>query len=546
MNFTKNLCLLAGALSLCGSIAAETVDISTPHTSLILDATEGQELKQLYYGDRLTAADIANINAAGGASYAAYPVYGTICQGETALAVKHTDGNLSLQMEVVKVGKKTEGNATVTTVTMKDKVYPLYVDVCYKTYGDADVIETWTEIRHDERGTVVLNQFASGYLPIRRGTVWLSSLYGAWANEAQVCQEQLEPGMKVIKNKDGLRNSHTAHAEVMFSLDGRPRENSGAVIGAALCYGGNYKLRIDTDESDYHHFFAGINEENSAYNLPRGEVFATPALALTYSREGLSGASRNFHKWGRKHRLMHGDKERMILLNSWEGVYFDINQKGMAQMMQDIASMGGELFVMDDGWFGSKYQRNSDNAALGDWTVDGRKLPEGIEGLLRDAKKNGVKFGIWIEPEATNTTSELYEKHPEWIINAPKREPVTGRGGTQLMLDLGNPEVQDFVFGIVDNLMMKYPEIAYIKWDSNMGIQSAGSSYLTKDNQSHLYINYHRRFESVCQRIRAKYPDLVIQRRPVLPGRDISPLCAGIRSQIRGDSLCTSGSGGPW
>ena len=511
MKNKKKLLMLAGALALCGGMAAETVEISTPHTSLVLDATKGQELKQLYYGDRLTAADLAGLNDAGGAQYAAYPVYGTICQGETALAVRHTDGNLSLQMEVTGVSKKAEGNATVTTVSMKDKVYPLRVDVCYKTYADADVIETWTEISHEERGTVTLNQFASGYLPIRRGTVWLSSLYGAWANEAQVAQELLEPGMKVIKNKDGLRNSHTAHAEVMFSLDGRPRENSGAVIGAALCYGGNYKLRIDTDESEYHHFFAGINEENSAYNLPKGEVFRTPALALTYSQEGLSGASRNFHKWGRKHRLMHGDKERMILLNSWEGVYFNINQEGMAQMMQDIAQMGGELFVMDDGWFGTKYQRNSDNAALGDWTVDNRKLPEGIDGLLRDAKKNGVKFGIWIEPEATNTTSELYEKHPEWIINALKREPATGRGGTQLMLDLGNPEVQDFVFGIVDNLMTKYPEIAYIKWDSNMGIQSAGSTYLTKDNQSHLYINYHRGFEDVCRRIRAKYPDLVIQ-----------------------------------
>ena len=511
MKNKKRLLMFAGALALCCGMAAETVEVCTPHTSLVLDATEGQELKQLYYGDRLTAADLSAINDAGGAQYAAYPVYGDICQGETALAVRHTDGNLTLQMEVTGVSRKAEGNATVTTVAMKDKVYPLRVNVCYKTYADADVIETWTEISHDERGTVVLNQFASGYLPIRRGTVWLSSLYGAWANEAQVAQEPLEPGMKVIKNKDGLRNSHTAHAEVMFSLDGRPRENSGAVIGAALCYGGNYKLRIDTDESEYHHFFAGINEENSAYNLPNGEVFRTPALALTYSQEGLSGASRNFHKWGRKYRLMHGDKERMILLNSWEGVYFDINQEGMAQMMQDIAQMGGELFVMDDGWFGSKYQRNSDNAALGDWTVDSRKLPEGIEGLLRDARKNGVKFGIWIEPEATNTTSELYEKHPEWIINAPKREPVTGRGGTQLMLDLGNPEVQDFVFGIVDNLMTKYPEIAYIKWDSNMGIQSPGSTYLTKDNQSHLYINYHRGFEDVCRRIRAKYPDLVIQ-----------------------------------
>ena len=167
----------------------------------------------------------------------------------------------------------------MTRVSMKDKVYPFYVDVCYRAYNDVDIIETWTEIRHDEKGEVALNQFASGYLPIRRGTVWLSSLYGAWANEGRLLQEPLEPGMKVIKNKDGIRNSHTAHAEVMFSLDGRPQENTGATIGAALCYGGNYKLRVDTDESEYHHFFAGINEENSTYSLKRGETFATPALA---------------------------------------------------------------------------------------------------------------------------------------------------------------------------------------------------------------------------------------------------------------------------
>lgn len=511
MDFMKRLGLLAGALALISGAAATPIEVATPQTSLVIDATEGAELKQMYYGDRLSAADLAALSNAGGATYAAYPVYGMNCQGETALAVKHADGNMSLQMAVENVTTATEGNATVTRVSMKDKVYPFYVDVCYRAYNDVDIIETWTEIRHDEKGEVALNQFASGYLPIRRGTVWLSSLYGAWANEGRLLQEPLEPGMKVIKNKDGIRNSHTAHAEVMFSLDGRPQENTGATIGAALCYGGNYKLRVDTDESEYHHFFAGINEENSTYSLKRGETFATPALALTYSREGLSGASRNFHRWGRKYRLMHGDRERMILLNSWEGVYFNINQEGMDQMMADIASMGGELFVMDDGWFGTKYQRNSDNAALGDWTVDKRKLPEGIEGLLRDAKKNGVKFGIWIEPEATNTKSELYEKHPEWIVNAPNRQPATGRGGTQLMLDLGNPEVQDFVFGVVDNLMTKYPEIAYIKWDANMGIQSHGSTYLTKDNQSHLYINYHRGFEKVCQRIRAKYPDLIIQ-----------------------------------
>ena len=232
---------------------------------------------------------------------------------------------------------------------------------------------------------------------------------------------------------------------------------------------------------------------------------------MTYSTQGLSGASRNFHKWGRKYILAHGDKERDILLNSWEGVYFDINQKGMDQMMADIHSMGGELFVMDDGWFGTKYPRVTDNCALGDWVVDTKKLPNGIEGLLNDARKNQVKFGIWIEPEMTNTTSMLYEKHPDWVIKAPKRDAVLGRGGTQLVLDLSNPKVQDFVFGVVDNLLTKYPDIAYIKWDANMAIMNHGSQYLSAADQSHLYIAYHQGFAKVIDRIRAKYKDVVIQ-----------------------------------
>ena len=157
-------------------------------------------------------------------------------------------------------------------------------------------------------------------------------------------------------------------------------------------------------------------------------------------------------------------------------------------MINDISSMGGELFVMDDGWFGNKYQRNTDNSSLGDWIVDKKKLPEGIESLIKVSQKKNIDFGIWIEPEMTNTKSELYEKHPEWIIKSPKRDATTGRGGTQLVLDMGNPEVQDFVYEVVDKLMTENPEIDYIKWDANMGILNHGSNYLTNDNQSHLYI----------------------------------------------------------
>ena len=486
---------------------AEQVVIETKNTTMVLNVENNKQPQYVYYGTKLSAYDLQHLQVPRNGRMDAYPAYGMNCPAEAAIAMTHSDGNLSTELYVSGINKQGD----ITKINLKDPQYPVSVALCYKTYFDEDMIETWTEIKNDEAKPVTLTQFASISLPIRRGNVWLSHFYGSWANEARLVEEPVLPGEKVIKNKDGSRNSHTDHAEVMFSLDGKGQENIGDVIGAALCYSGNYQLKIDTDDTEYHYFFAGINPDNSAYHLKKGETFVTPKVALSFSKSGLSGVSRNFHKWGRKYMLAHGDKERKILLNSWEGVYFDINQQGMDQMMGDIASMGGELFVMDDGWFGDKYPRKTDNSSLGDWVVDKNKLPEGIEGLLRDAKKHGIKFGIWIEPEMSNTVSELYEAHPDWIIKAPKRDAVLGRGGTQVILDMGNPKVQDFVFSVVDNLMTKYPEIDYIKWDANMPILNHGSQYLTMNDQSHLYIEYHRGFEKVCQRVRAKYPDLTIQ-----------------------------------
>ena len=503
---TTIIMLLSVAIS-----AFAQIRVVTPSTEMVLSARQGGDLQIQYFGGRLSDADAENLMAAGAARHSAYRAYGLGCASEASLGVTHADGNMSTSLRVESVDKVSEPSAEVVRIRMKDTVYPFYVTVCYRAYQDVDMIETWTEIENLEKKPVTLTRFDSGSLPVRVGDVWLSHLHGTWASEGRLVQEPLERGMMVIKNKDGSRNSHTDHSEVMFSLDGKPQENAGRVIGAALCYSGNYELRIDTKDTDYHEFFAGINPDNSAYILESKEIFKTPELAFTYSEEGLSGASRNFHRWGRKYKLAHGDKERKILLNSWEGVYFDINEPGMDQMMADIASMGGELFVMDDGWFGEKYQRLTDNSSLGDWKVDRKKLPNGIGWLVERAEAHGIKFGIWIEPEMTNTTSELFEKHPEWVIKAPERDLVLGRGGTQLVLDLSNPEVQDFIFSIVDDLMTENPDIDYIKWDANMPISNHGSQYLDKKKQSHLYIEYHRGFAKVCERIRAKYPDLTIQ-----------------------------------
>lgn len=515
-----SLCLVAGGVS----ANAENVSLSTPNNTIVLDIQKGAEPKFVYYGAKLSATDLASLPAPTSANWShleIYPAYGaTHTMSEVALAMRHADGNMSTNLvcdnysvtdvnDLAPNGKSRSGK--LLTIRLKDSLYPTYVNLYYLAYNDVDMIEAWSDIKNGEKKTVTLTQFYSSCMPVRRNDVWVDHFHGSWASEAQLSRQKLQNGLLEIKNKDGLRNATSDRQEIMLSLNGKPQETCGDVIGAALMYSGNFRVSIDTDDSEFHYYFAGINPDNSEYYLKRGETFTTPHVAYTFSDEGTSGVSRNYHRWARRYQLRHADKERDILLNSWEGVYFDINHEGMDQMMKDIKSMGGELFVMDDGWFGQKYRRLTDNAALGDWVVDTQKLPEGIERLLSDAKKNGVKFGIWIEPEMANTTSELYEKHPDWIIKAPGREPVLGRGGTQVVLDLCNPKVQDFVFSIVDNLLTKYPEIAYIKWDANAPVMNHGSQYLPMSEQSHLYIKYHEALLKVCQRIRDKYPDVVIQ-----------------------------------
>lgn len=512
----KTICTICAMLSLIFSLtvtaSAGRVHISTDKTSLVVDAPKDGPVFFLYYGQKLSDTDVANFSTAGVSWLDAYPVYGIYPEHESAFSAVHADGNMTLRMGVSDVSQRVDDDGGhVTSITLKDKYYPFELKLNYRTYPGEEVIESWVEATNNEKGTVRLTRFMSGFLPIRRCDVHVSQGFGAWGNEFRVEEAPLPHGIKIIKNKDGVRNSQTSHGEVMISLDGKAQENQGRVIGAALCYTGNYKLMFDSDASDYHKFYAGINEENSPYNLKRGETFVTPPLAFTYSEEGLSGVSRNFHRWGRNLRLANGDTPRKVLLNSWEGVDMRIDQPTMHQMMSDIADMGGELFVMDDGWFGNKYRRISDNKGLGDWIVDTEKLPDGIQGLIDAAEQRGIKFGIWIEPEMVNSLSELYEKHPEYVIKAPNRDLVYGRGGTQLVLDMGNPKVQDIVFNVVDTLMTKYPGLDYIKWDANCSVLQAGSQYQSADNQNHLFIDYHRGLEKTLKRIRQKYPDLTIQ-----------------------------------
>lgn len=489
--------------------------VSTPKTSLVLHANEGGSLRFSYFGEKLTPSEVSQLKGTSmDLNQAAYPAFGQNDMLDLpAIQVLHADGQWTLYPTVDDVTTQTEGNATVTTITMTDKQYPVTLKVFYKAYSTVDMIETWTEITHREKKAITLKRYDSGHLAIPQGNLYMIHMHGNWNSETYPTCEPINPGLKVIRNTDGVRNAHNDAPEMMLSLDGKPQENKGRVIGAALCWSGNYELRVNnSSDNRYAHFYAGIDPQTTEYILEPKEVFTTPKLAFTLSNEGMSGVSRNFHRWARYEGWLHqGDQTRKILLNSWEGVYFDINEEGMFQMMEDIKSMGGELFVMDDGWFGDKYQRNDDVTTLGDWMVDKKKLPNGVASLVRKAKSLGIEFGIWIEPESSNTKSEFFEKHPDWVLQEKNRELKLGRGGTQMLLDLCNPKVQDFVFRVVDDLMTENPEIYYIKWDANCSLQNFGSNYLPANKQSHLYIEYHRGLIKTLQRIRAKYPKLVIQ-----------------------------------
>ena len=492
--------------------ANRTHVLSSDKSSLVVTTNDGGTAYYQYFGPRISSDDISglfgvNANFTGNT----LPTFGPDPNGEKALSVEMPDGNMSLDLKMDSLRRTTDGKGELLILTFTDRVYPLTVRQYFRHYAGTEVFSTWYDITNNaKKGAVKLITFASASVPFTRSNNYLTQFHGGWVSESYMTEEKLPDGQTVIADKAGLRNAFGSNPGFMISIDGKPAENAGEVFGCNLLWSGNYKTRIEASANRLN-VISGINDDTSLYSLVPGETFSTPEFVMTFSKEGKGGVSRAFHKWARLYAIANGDKLRDVLLNSWEGVYFNVNQETMDQMMGDIASLGGELFVMDDGWFGDKYPRNNDKSSLGDWMVCEKKLPQGIGGLTQSARRNGIKFGIWIEPEMANTKSELYEKHPDWVLQHTNRPLRQGRGGTQVVLDLCNPKVQDFVFGVTDKLLSENPEIAYIKWDCNADIMNYGSLYLPKDKQSELYVRYHRGLHKVLDRIRAKYPDVTIQ-----------------------------------
>ncbi|HRG08363.1 MAG TPA: alpha-galactosidase [Cyclobacteriaceae bacterium] len=489
------------------SVQAQTIGIHTDATSLVFKVDKSGELRQCYFGGKVESSTYDAIATSG---FAAHPAYGKDYVYEPALRVVHADGNLTTELIYANHDQRQlQEGITLTQIVLKDKFYPLTVTLNYKTYNHENIIEQWTEIAHQEKKDITLHNFFSSHLTFQQPEYWLTSFSGNWAKEMNMAEVQLKDGSKILESKLGVRANQFGHAAFLLALDGPAQEAQGTVIGGTLAWPGSWKLSFETDAQNNLKVLAGINPFASQYTLKAKEVFKTPALLYTLSTQGKGEVTRRFHKWARNHNGMHkSERPRYTLLNNWEATYFDFNEAVLKQIIADAADMGFDLSLLDDGWFANKYPRDHDRAGLGDWEVNKMKLPNGVGELVTESQKKNIKFGIWIEPEMVNPKSELYEKHPDWIITAPNRELDLSRN--QLILDLSNPKVQDHVYGVVDNLLTQNPDIAYLKWDCNRYITNAGSSYLPANQQTHLWIKYVEGLFNVLKKVRSKYPNVYI------------------------------------
>jgi alpha-galactosidase len=492
-----------------------TIPIETERHAMVLQTDGRNLLRTVYFGKRLATTEeytnsfkvhrLDDDNA--GIYNAAYTPSGTWNLAEPAIQVRHSDGNPSLELKYERHSRQeVDDNASLTRIVLKDAVYPLQVTLCYKVWKSENVIEQWTEIVHKEKRPVVLQKYASVNLYFADADFYLTTYHGMWAKEMQPVEMKLERGTRTIDTKLGTRAMLFQHPNFILSLRQPATENEGDVLVGHLAWSGNFKLEFEVDPYNNLRLIAGINPYASEYTLQPDQIFKTPSMIYAISGNGTGEASRRLHTWARKYRVLDGQGQRLTLLNNWEATYFDFDQNKITALYKDAKNLGVDLFLLDDGWFGNKYPRNNDRTSLGDWQENVKKLPNGIGYLVKEAEKEGIRFGIWIEPEMVSPKSELYEKHLDWVIRQPERPEVYYRN--QLVLDLTNPEVQDFVFGIVDNLFTKNPGLAFIKWDCNAVIFNAYSAYLNRKQipQSHLYVEYVNGLYKVLERIRAKYP----------------------------------------
>lgn len=406
-----------------------------------------------------------------------YPSYGHTDLRNPAYTVKNVDGNSISQLKYKDYTIKEnyipeiEGmpslfienkSAQTLEITLEDKISGVEVVLSYSVFDDYDVILRNTRIHNISDSTIEIDSAYSANLDIAKGNYDLIYFSGGWGREREFCRSEIQQGAKIdISNARG-GSGHTLNPFIMVS-EHNADEDKGNVYGFSLIYSGNHSSMIECDQYGNIRVQQGINPFMFKWTLEKGESFVTPQCVMCYSENGIGGLSRELNDVYRTNlcRSKWADKDRPILINNWEATYFDFDEDKLLSIAKRAKEAGVELFVLDDGWFGT---RNDDFSGLGDWTVNYDKLPSGIDGLAKKINDIGLKFGLWFEPEMVNPDSDLYRAHPDWAISVPNR--ISSLSRNQLILDLSRDDVCDYIITAVSDVL-KSANIEYVKWDMN-------------------------------------------------------------------------------
>jgi len=487
-------------------------ELSTSQVTYAFGVNELGQLQSLYWGGRRASGDTlpAAKSDAGSASFdlptgttpQEYPAWGAALYSEPALKVSFPDGNRDLVLHYLSHAL----NGSHLSVLLKDISRDVRVELRYDIDPDSGILARSARIENHTGKSLSVQQAAAATwnLPAGNGYM-LHSLSGRWAAEWQLDHRPVLPSQTILESRRGS-TGHQNNPWFALTHTGTS-EDAGPVWFGALAWSGSWRITVEPDVKRRIRVTGGYNPFDFSYRLAPGEALDTPVFFAGYTTGGLGEASRLLHHFELTHVLPQAPhpRARPVLYNSWEATEFNVNEAGQVKLAEMAARIGVERFVMDDGWFGA---RDNDHAGLGDWVVNPRKFPHGLQPLIERVRALGMDFGLWVEPEMVNPDSDLYRHHPDWVLNFKGRPRTEGRN--QLVLNLARQDVRDHLFHVLDDLLT-HNDIAFLKWDYNRNWSEPGRPEIGPEDQQKVYVAYVQNLYWIMQRLRERHPKLEIE-----------------------------------
>ncbi|MFF0887078.1 alpha-galactosidase [Streptomyces sp. NPDC003456] len=493
--------------------ASGTVLLRTTHSAYVLKADRDTgTVRHVHWGAPLPLADAVALplwsehdNSFAGRwdGVEEYPVEGGARFGVPALEVRFADGSSPVEAVLEDLVLAADDHLVVH---LRDRARPLAWHLHYRVPPHGDVIERWAEVHHTgtaDDGDILLPRCSAAHWPVPQRPHWrIGSVHGGWSAEGRLERSGLPVGETVL----GSRRGHTGHhANPWLALDdGHTGEEHGEVWVVALAASGSWRLTAQRTAAGRAGVLAGEGHEGVELRLSPGESHRTPVSLGLYTGGGFGGASRAFHRHLRTHVLPHPEELRPVLYNSWEATSFEVSEDNQLDLARRAAELGAELFVLDDGWFRG---RDNDRAGLGDWTPHPQRFPRGLRPLADEVHRLGMDFGLWVEPEMVNADSDLYRRHPDWVLHLPDRTPTELRH--QRVLDFSRPEVTEWALGLLGELVAENG-VDYLKWDFNRSFTEAGVHTGGPDARR-VHVHHARGVYRVLDQLRRDFPRLRIE-----------------------------------